>query len=783
MNERIRAAFTNRPDTMIALALFTASLILYVTTLAPSLCQGDAGEFQTIPYLLGIAHPTGYPLYTMAGKLFSLLPLGSVAWRLNLFSAVLGATTVALVYLLVRQITLDEHGVTRVPALLTAGLFTTSTAFWQHATFANVRVPTAFFATLTLLLLLCWARTRNSRWLIAFAAACGFSLTHHNSLLLALPPYALFVLVTEPRILRQPKWLLALLVAFLLPLLTYLYLPLRASAHPPFDPGNLNTLDGFLELVLARGLSYNLFRYSWADQPRLWSSFLTMLRLQFNPLALALAVIGVGWLAKNRWRVLLVTALFALLELAYILNTISDIHGYLLPVFMLVAVWIGAGGEAVGAGLRGLAQKRGRVTWARAGTLLLLLPLWTLAANFAPVRAATSQTEEAFARQVFDLVAEDAYVACDWGTYTPLWHLQQVEHARPDVEVEAIWPGASPFLAAVERNLGRRPVYLTLYKREVADRYRLLPVGPIYRVLPEPLFAAPEMEHALPGETFGQAITLLGYDLDRTVVRVGESLRLTLYMQAARQLDEYFMPTAHLTHAYRFTTDSRLLTPQWQPGEVIAERFDMAVPFGAQPGEYPLEVGVANLSQGRDLAMADGRTTIQLTTIRVESARLQASERILQTALGNFDQKLLLSGAQVRRGWRTYTAPWPEPPAVHPGETLNVTLHWRCLQPMRESYTVFVHLIDAANRPWGQKDNPPLNAAFPTFYFVSRWLPGQTVADPFPVPVDPATPPGEYWLEVGLYSTESLRRVPVFNREGDLVTDRVIIGSVRVEPW
>jgi len=79
------------------------------------------------------------------------------------------------------------------------------------------------------------------------------------------------------------------------------------------------------------------------------------------------------------------------------------------------------------------------------------------------------------------------------------------------------------------------------------------------------------------------------------------------------------------------------------------------------------------------------------------------------------------------------------------------------------------------------KDNPPLNASFPTFYFVPRWLPGQTVADPFPLPVDPATPPGEYWLEVGLYSTESLRRVPVFNREGDLVTDRIIVGSVRVE--
>jgi len=48
--------------------------IVYVTTLAPSVVEIDSGELATVQVLLGIAHPTGYPLFTLLGHLFSLLP-------------------------------------------------------------------------------------------------------------------------------------------------------------------------------------------------------------------------------------------------------------------------------------------------------------------------------------------------------------------------------------------------------------------------------------------------------------------------------------------------------------------------------------------------------------------------------------------------------------------------------------------------------------------------------------------------------------------------------------
>ena len=92
-------------DLLIAALLGGASFALYAVTLAPTVLAGDGGEFQFVPYLLGVAHPTGYPLYTALGWLWShLLPLGDVAYRMNLFSALWAALAVALLYPLTRSL-------------------------------------------------------------------------------------------------------------------------------------------------------------------------------------------------------------------------------------------------------------------------------------------------------------------------------------------------------------------------------------------------------------------------------------------------------------------------------------------------------------------------------------------------------------------------------------------------------------------------------------------------------------------------------------------------------
>jgi hypothetical protein len=307
----------------------------------------------------------------------------------------------------------------------------------------------------------------------------------------------------------------------------------------------------------------------------------------------------------------------------------------------------------------------------------------------------------------------------------------------------------------------------------VAERYRLLPVGSFYKVLPEPISEPPPMQHPLDATVedvpTSCPIAILGYDLDREVVQVGETLHLTLYLQALQKLDEYYMPYVHLAHWYRFTTDSRFLTPFWEPGQVVAERYDVTIPFGTEPGQYPMELGITSLSRGQDLSLSSGGTTIELTTVRVEAGQIQPPPDITKKALANFDSKILLEKAKTN------------PTVVRPGQALDVTLYWRVLQPMDECYTIFVHVIDASNQIWGQKDFTSLGGSYPTFLWIPKWLEGQVVDDRYTVVLNPQTPPGEYWIEVGMYGIATIKRVPIFDQELNLAGDRVILGSIRVE--
>src|ERR671912_452154 len=79
----------SNPERLVPAIIGAAAFVVYSRTLLPGLAFGDWGEMQTVPHLLGVAHPTGYPTYVLLGWLAQLVPVGSVAFRANLLSAVL----------------------------------------------------------------------------------------------------------------------------------------------------------------------------------------------------------------------------------------------------------------------------------------------------------------------------------------------------------------------------------------------------------------------------------------------------------------------------------------------------------------------------------------------------------------------------------------------------------------------------------------------------------------------------------------------------------------------
>ena len=134
------------------------AFLVYLRTLAPTVMWYDMGELTTTSYVLGIAHNTGYPLYILLGKLFTFLPVGDVAYRVNLMSAVFAALTVATVFLIVHELTKS-----RFAALVGALVLAFSSTFWANANWAESYSLNAFSTALITLLLLRW-RESGKPW-------------------------------------------------------------------------------------------------------------------------------------------------------------------------------------------------------------------------------------------------------------------------------------------------------------------------------------------------------------------------------------------------------------------------------------------------------------------------------------------------------------------------------------------------------------------------------------------------------------------------------------------
>ncbi len=789
-----------RLSRLLPVGLFLLAFGLYAATSAPATLFGDPSEYQFIPAIAGIAHPPGYAFYTLLAKLWqTVVPVGSIAFRTNLLAAAVGAWAVTAVYLVTSELT---SGVSRftIPASLFAALSLAAAAdLWQHSIHANAHIVSAALAVTHLWLLIRWQRTGRDRWLAAFAVTLGWAAAHHPVTLMGVPAYGLFILAVRPRILRRWRVLLLVAVCLLLGLLPLLYYPLR-SPSAPFGPTDMRTWEGFWGHITARGLRVNLFHFGLADQLDRALVFWSLLRLQFPLATVAFIAAGLLWLIRRAPKPALLILTFLATHLLFTLNTVQDVMAYLLLPFTALTVAAGLGALFLFDLLARHSPLAIRHSPIRPFTIrhspfayslfaiLLLLPFYRVALNLSRgISLAHFTAAEEYVAAVYDRFAgrgEHAVLLSDWEHLTPLWvHIYTQDEPLDEADVELVYVSTSnPWVESVWAHIEQGPIYLPSYRPAVRDAgFRLLPEGHFYRVV------APPATDITPTHSLDlwadERVHVLGYDLPDDTVQAGRPLALTLYQSAAERMDGIWMPYAQLGPVEaRWTTDSRLLTTQWLPGEITVERYELPVPFTLPPGEYPLRLGYADLSGGRqELSLSNGGAMAQLATVTVLPPQAAPSARILKRALANLDDQIALDAARVRAGWRTRRGRWDDPLPVRAGRTLHLTLTWRGLVAPRDSYTVFIHLIDGAGRPVAGHDYTPLGGACPTYLWFPKWLPGQTFTDPYRLSIPPDLPAGEYWLEVGMYGMTSLKRLPVVDLGGSLSGDRIVLGPVRVE--
>lgn len=228
----------------------------------------------TAAYVLGVAHPPGFPLHTLLGKLATLVPWGSVAWRVNLLSALCDASAAALLaWALVRA-------TRRVPSGLVAGLaFAFSPVIWPYAVTAEVfALNNLFAAGLVALSVLAFDQPR--RWLVPIAFWSGLGLSNHPTLVFYVVTVGVALLVRLRRELT-PRLVLSAVCAGACGLLPYAYLWIAGQSQPLLAWGDTSTVTGvFAHITRADYGSLNLGSVEVAEAPRLmprlailWSRF------------------------------------------------------------------------------------------------------------------------------------------------------------------------------------------------------------------------------------------------------------------------------------------------------------------------------------------------------------------------------------------------------------------------------------------------------------------------------------------------------------------------------
>jgi hypothetical protein len=201
---------------------FIVPLGVYIASLRPGVDYWDTGELQTVPFILGIAHPSGFPAYVLIGWVWShLIPFGDPAYRMNLLSAV-GMTTAAAGL----TAALLELGVEPVCAGGAALVFAFTRVPWDHATHADVHPVALAAIALSIWTALRWNRTGSARALLACAAFAGLALGVHSGTILIVPGIVLATCARRPR-LRSAAGCVG--VGVLLVVGAYAYLPLRSA--------------------------------------------------------------------------------------------------------------------------------------------------------------------------------------------------------------------------------------------------------------------------------------------------------------------------------------------------------------------------------------------------------------------------------------------------------------------------------------------------------------------------------------------------------------------------
>ncbi len=410
--EKVLPNITSR-SWLLPLLLVVILGTIYTLTLLPGPgYHGDTGKFQFVGYMLGTPHETGYPTYLILNFLFThLVPIGSIALRANLLSALFSVAASFVVWRILLLL-----GFNRLLAFSTALTFGLTPTLWSQSVIAEVYSLNALFVALVIFFFIRWHLQRSRRDFFIGCAIYAVSFGNHLMMIVLLPALAVFVWQTDRSVFTNWKTLAGVAGLIVFGALQYSYLFWRyyasETSYLEMATPDIQTL---LWYVSGGRFHGRLFAYApnWIFFIRI--PLFAKLFLREYVILLPVALFGMLQVRNKSLNIFLLLILAANISLS-IVYSIPDIFVYLIPSYLILAVYTAFGLDAILAFISKRTQRIGP-GWT------LLFPVLFALLNYGAADQSDRHAHADETRALLRTVGSDALVICpDYHYAMFLWY-------------------------------------------------------------------------------------------------------------------------------------------------------------------------------------------------------------------------------------------------------------------------------------------------------------------------------------------------------------------------
>jgi len=416
------------------IAIVTFSV--YNLTLMPTVGWSDSAELSVKAHELGVPHGSGYPIYAIFAWAFTKLPVGDIAFRVNLLSAVFGAIAAVIVYYIVLELT-DTWWSGFVASLA----FAFSFSEWSQSTIAEVYTLNSLIISLCVLSLILWQKGRIG--LEYFALFFGLSQAHHRTSILLAIPFSAFIVLRNSHIIKQPRYVAKLFLIMLIPQISYFYLLIR---------GKWSNWQSFFEYV-AYGHARECFHW--------FASLGEVLQRIENvvwPLAkkdYGVAIFGIGAIGiiillsgsfhldssydRKEWKrigILFFTSWLSSILFCLVFHA-DDLFVFMIPSALFIALGVGIATYAIVHAI----SRHIKVSISLFPLVIVLFAMAPVSLLLAHYRSLDRSKDFHFrdnGRIVLEKADSNATIFTEWGACWPLFYLQRTKNLRADVDIQVL---------------------------------------------------------------------------------------------------------------------------------------------------------------------------------------------------------------------------------------------------------------------------------------------------------------------------------------------------------